>query len=190
MLRCREPGGKSGNLTVMMMRKISNSRIRPFVSLLFLLAAFSANAAALKPVEVPEVSNFKAESSWMRHKQVPMLLLVSASYCGYCEIVKEHWLKPMLRSGDYDDRVLIRKIELDSYKTLVDFDGSTIGVKEFAFREGAPLTPTVLFLGPDGDQVAEPILGVPDAEEYFGAYLESSIEEGLRCVRQGECKDY
>ena len=48
---------------------------------------------------------------------VPVVLF-SASHCGYCTIIKEEFLKPMLLSGDYVDKVLIRKLVIDGGRTL------------------------------------------------------------------------
>lgn len=112
-----------------------------------------------------------------------IMLQISASYCGYCELLEEEIIKPMLRSGDYTETLLIRKIELDSYYTITDFDGGQTTADELATSYDIMVTPTLLFLDGDGDEVVQRIIGI-NSIDFFGGYVDQAIEQGLHHVRR------
>ena len=53
----------------------------------------------------------------------------------------------------------------------------------FARRYGVFVTPTLLFLGPDGEELAEQMVGINTVEMYFH-YVSESIQEGLKRLRR------
>ena len=106
-----------------------------------------------------------------------IFLEVSASYCGYCKTLEEHIIKPMLRSGDYDDYVMIRKLNIDSHLTLIDFDGSKTTPAQFSYKRDASLTPTLLFFDGKGKEVSKRILGV-NTLELYGQYVDDALQQG------------
>jgi thioredoxin-related protein len=110
-----------------------------------------------------------------------ILIEMSASYCGYCRTLEENIIKPMLRSGDYEDYVLIRKLDIDSYYTLRGFDGAEISPSKYAFAMNAQLTPTLLFLDGNGNEVSERIVGINTLEMY-GDYVDNALLEGHRKI--------
>lgn len=115
------------------------------------------------------------------NKQV-IMLEISASYCGYCELLEEEILKPMLRSGDYHDSVLIRKIELDGYYDIFDFTGDKTTPEKLVKHYRVPVTPTLLFLDSEGNEVAERILGI-NSLDFYGGYVDDAIEKALLKIR-------
>ena len=100
-------------------------------SLLFILLiqfSFAASAAfdlqaeyeeddeeALPYVEIEYVTDLSQLAEEARSEGKIILLEVSASYCDYCDMLEEEFIKPMLRNNDYSADVLIRKIDMDSY---------------------------------------------------------------------------
>ena len=138
--------------------------------------------AAAGPVTVPLATDLEADGYEAKRRRLPILILFSQPECGYCELVKEEFLRPMIRSGEYEDKVLIRRVELGTYDTLLDFDGGEMEADEFAHRYGASLTPTVVFLDAGGRPLAPNLVGVV-AVDFYGGDLDARIDEALARLR-------
>ncbi|WP_172597757.1 thioredoxin family protein [Sulfuriflexus mobilis] len=148
---------------------------------LFLLSSLQA-----AEVEIPVLHNLQADSQISQQRQLPMVVLFSATYCSYCRIIKEEFLKPMLISGEYTDKAMIRVIEVDSNDDLVDLNGQPISAEDFAFRYDISLTPTLVFFDARGNELAKRMVGVTTVD-YYGSYLDAAIGESrqrLHATRQ------
>jgi thioredoxin-related protein len=134
-------------------------------------------------VYVPLAKDFEAEAKLARAKGLPILLMVGSETCTYCEFIDKHFLKPMIISGHYKDRVLIRKLYMDSLDNIRDFAGKPVGAEDFAARFRVKLTPTVLYLGPDGEELAPRMIGI-SSPDYYGAYLDEHIDAATEKLRR------
>ncbi len=132
---------------------------------------------SLPYVEIIDVNDLEALGREARAEGKVILLEMSASYCGYCKTLEENIIKPMLRSGDYTDYVLIRRLHIDSHYGLKDFNGSKTTPAKYSLRHNVQLTPTLLFLDGEGNEVSERILGVNTLEMY-GAYVDKALLQG------------
>ena len=132
-------------------------------------------------VEIKEVDNFAALTHQAKKDGKVILLEMSATYCGYCKKLEEEIIKPMLRSGDYD-KVLIRKLNIDSHYPMADLGGKKSSPFELSSRMGVYLTPTLLFLDGEGNEVGERIVGVNTLEMY-GGYVDDSIQQGFKSIQ-------
>jgi thioredoxin-related protein len=106
----------------------------------------------------------------------PILLLVSRRGCPYCTQVKQEILEPMIISGNYTNKVIFREIVLDSNTSLLDFSKSQIKISNLKAKYQIALTPTLLFLGPNGDELAERIVGI-NTIELFSYYVDQAIDK-------------
>lgn len=152
-----------------------------WVSLLLLLGLSSMAGA----VEVPESGDLAADARLALERRVPLLVVFSAEHCGYCELLEAEILRPMILSGEYEDRVVIRKVMLDEGRELRDFDGRRVEADTLMVRYDVSVTPTMLFLGPDGRELAPRIVGI-NTPELFGGRVDAAIEaasERLRSLR-------
>ncbi|MCW8908165.1 MAG: hypothetical protein OQL28_13010 [Sedimenticola sp.] len=105
-----------------------------------------------------------------------MLVLVSQESCSYCERIKHEVIKPLIRSGQYANRLLIRELPIDGGAESIDFNGAARENREIAFsRYRAGLTPTLLFLAPDGEPLVPKIVGFQTPDMYY-YYVEQAIE--------------
>lgn len=138
---------------------------------------------SLPHVEIKTVSNLQQLGQLAKQQQKVIFLEMSASYCGYCKTLEENIIKPMLRSGAYDDYVLFRKLNIDSHYTLIDFDGSKTSPARYSYKLNASLTPTLLFMDNRGTEISERILGV-NTLELYGQYVDDALLEGLRSIKQ------
>lgn len=126
-------------------------------------------------VEIPSLRNLQTDGQTSQQKQLPIVVLFSASHCGYCSIIKEEFLKPMLISGDYTDKAMIRVIEIDSGDDMVDLNGRPISSEAFADRYDISLTPTLAFFDARGNELAPRMVGVTTVD-YYGGYLDAAID--------------
>ncbi len=109
------------------------------------------------------------------HNRLPVLLLFSADYCGFCARVMEEFLIPMHRSGEYRDKVLIRELKIDGYESVRDFDNQPTMPEDLAYRYNISVTPTILFLDHRGKELTRRMVGLGTVD-FFGLYLDAAID--------------
>ena len=160
-----------------------------FVTAGLVLAALSVWAAEIAPTDgmateaqVVETLDLEADARLAAELQVPILVMFAQQGCAYCEIVEDEFLRPMLISGDYDNRVLIRRVMLDGFDSIRDFNGEMVGVDDLSMRYRAPMTPTVVFLNPQGREVAPRLIGVTTLD-FYGGELDERIDAGIKRIR-------
>jgi thioredoxin-related protein len=125
-----------------------------------------------------EATDLAADARLAAARGVPLVLLYSRDDCSWCEKVRREYLGPLSR--DPATPAVIRELHMDRATVLVDFAGRRTTSAEFSKRIQAQFAPTVMFHGPDGADLAEPIVGFRLAD-FYGAYLNSAIEES--CAR-------
>ena len=140
---------------------------------------------AADDVKVVEAKDLAAIGKQADNSRLPILLMFSAEHCTYCEQLEEDFLKPMLRSGNYKDKVLIRKVRIDGYGKVRDFAGKQVAASELADRYNVFVTPTVVFLDGDGVELAKKRVGLT-TPDYYGSYLDQSIDEALDILRRNK----
>jgi thioredoxin-related protein len=151
------------------------------VALLFwLLALLSGSAPGKEVVAMQQVTDLRQEAAISRARRLVMVLEFSSEDCTYCHRLEALFLLPMQRNADYDDKVLLRSISLDEGTSVIDFDGRSIATSEFATRYGVSLTPTLLFLDADGNEISERLVGIW-SEDFYGGFIDNRIDE----ARQG-----
>lgn len=130
----------------------------------------------LIPVQLQLTDDLQAEGRAAERICVPLLLEFSSLSCSYCDLLEEEILKPILRNRSYQQRVRIRKVRLDSYRTLRDFDGRHTTAEKLAQRYRVFVTPTLLFVDRQGRELAERMVGVTTLELY-GGYLDQALDQ-------------
>lgn len=141
--------------------------------------------AGADPGIVPRVEQSRdlaTDARLAQEHKLPILLSFTADSCDYCHLLEEDFLKPMLISGHYQDKVLIRKVVVDTGQRLIDFDGSTLDTDQLAGRYHVRVYPTLLFLDSTGQELAERMVGI-NTPEFYGGYLDDNIDIALSRVR-------
>jgi thioredoxin-related protein len=153
--------------------------------LLIAIAAFSWLAQSIlhAEVRVPVVTDLQHDGELARTQHLPILLTFTSSICSYCDLLEEDFLQPMLLSGDYTDRVLIRKLVIDGGRTIRDFNGDPSTADKLSDRYRVFVTPTLLFVDGNGNELAERMLGI-NTPELFGGYLDDCIDTALERIRE------
>jgi thioredoxin-related protein len=146
----------------------------------WILAWLALGAAHAAPV--PEAGDLAADARILREKQVPMMVLFSRANCSWCDMVRRLYLGPM---GDNPAaEVVLRQVNIDRDMPLTDFAGRRTSHRAFAEAHKARLAPTLMFFGPDGQPLAESIVGyrLPD---FYGAHIDDAIEDSRLRLRNG-----
>jgi len=133
-------------------------------------------------VKIQYASDFSQLGKTARIGNKIILLEFSASYCEYCDLLEEEFLKPMLRNADITAKVIIRKLDMDSYYNIKGFTGNKTTPTEIAQNFKVPLSPTLLFLDGYGNEVATRIIGI-NSLELYGGYIDDAIKSGLHRIR-------
>ncbi len=105
-------------------------------------------------------------------KGEPLVLMTSLAGCIYCDMVRNQHLQPMLRDG------LVHAIQLDIQDRtglILDFDGRQTSPYDLSQRWQARIAPTVLFFGPDGQELAERMVGM-SLPDFYGEYLAARLD--------------
>ena len=145
--------------------------------------AWISLAGASGPVgEIAATADLTREAAVSRARQVPILILFTASNCPYCERVKQEFLLPMQRNPEYADKVVMRQIEYQGRSKLVDFSGKPTTAAQFSQQQKVRLTPTIKLFDAEGRSLTEPLVGLTTAE-FYGAYLDRAIDEALAKIR-------
>ncbi len=146
-----------------------------FISCLAIIVSFSIYPSDNDSALIEE-NNFQKLGLEMKHKSLGLVLMLHAEHCPYCVLMEDEILSPMVISGDYDNKVLIRKLQIDEARDVTDFSGKTVEASDISDRYKASLTPTLVFLDSQGNELVKKMIGI-NTVEYFGAYLDEEIEK-------------
>jgi len=134
-------------------------------------------------VEVVKVTDLQKLGQEALERNIPIVMMLSADGCSWCLKLEEEHFKPMLRSGDYEDKALIRQFKIDDMLNVRDFDGKMISPDEINTRYSAFVTPTVIYLDGNGSELAKKMVGLSTGH-YYGSYVDMSIDESLDKLRR------
>lgn len=132
------------------------------------MPAFWAHA---KDTALPVPASLPQAALAAKAKGQPLVLLISLSGCVYCEQVRRSYLMPLLPETG------LQAWQLDianSKAPLIGFDGKPTTAASQVKAWKATFTPTVLFLGSQGRELAERLVGIA-VPDFYGAYLEQRL---------------
>jgi thioredoxin-related protein len=159
---------------------------RLYKATVFAGAFFCAGLAGLAAgTAVPVTDNLSVDAVQASRDKLPIMLVFTGIVCSYCDLLEEEFIKPMLLSGDYTDKVIIRKLIVDNGSRVTDFSGQRVASAELAHEYGVFVTPTILFINPAGYQLAERLVGI-NTIELFGGYLDQCIDAARLRLRDPE----
>lgn len=139
---------------------------------------------ALSATDLPAAVNLREEAAQAAGAGAPLIVIYSRQDCKFCETVKRDYLKPLAANPRFRDRVVIRQINQDGdSQPLSDFRGKAGTHALFAAAEKVKLVPVVAFYGPNGQQLAAPIVGarLPD---FYQSYLEEAVENSMKALKK------
>lgn len=159
---------------------IGTAWLRPMI----IAAALALTAAPAAATDVPQATDLGADAGRASASSLPLLLVVTREDCGFCARLKRSVIVPMILSGEYETRVIIRELDIDAETPVIDFDGRSVSPLAIAMRYDALFTPTVLLVGPQGQDLDERIIGINNDEMYL-YYLDQAIDRAAVRVDRG-----
>lgn len=139
------------------------------------LASPAALALAQTPLAVlPPARSLPEELAAALRQRQPLLVMASLEGCVYCKIARQSHLAPMQRGGQP-----IVQVDLRSSAAVRDFGGQMTTHDELTRRWKISITPTLLFFGPGGREVAERMEGAYQPD-FYGPYLEDRLEQSRK----------
>ena len=132
---------------------------------------------------IPVSNDLQADAALARKNKLPILIMFGADDCEYCERLEEAVLNPMVVSGEYNNKIILRKVMVEGYGSLRDFSGVSVKASEFADRYDVKVTPTVVIVDGEGKPLAPKILGL-NSIDFYGAYLDQAIDLSYASLRK------
>ncbi len=126
--------------------------------------------------------NLQQDGALAAERGVPLILMVSAEECPYCMVMESDYLVPLLRNRAYDSKVLIRKIHLDSFDDIVDFDGQKVAPTDVSQHYKVWVTPTLLFLNGKGEEVQKRMVGL-GVRDFVSDFIDQSIAAAAKFIQ-------
>lgn len=109
---------------------------------------------------------------------MPLVVMVSLAGCVFCKVARENFLAPARR----EQGLPVVQVDLRTAQPIRDLRGQLRTHDQLAREWGVQVTPTVLFFGRGGAEVAERLVGgyIPD---FYGAYLAERVERARASLR-------
>ncbi len=134
-----------------------------------------AAAPARPPAPLPVPASLQTVAQAAVAQKEPLVVMVTLAGCAFCEVVRNHYLGPMLQRGEIH---AVQIDMLDRRTPLLDLQGRSTTGYDQARAWRVRVAPTVLFLDERGRELAERLEGIGVAD-FYGPYL----DERLRTAR-------
>jgi thioredoxin-related protein len=131
----------------------------------------------------PVVSDLAAVAKRAQEQHVPVFVAFTLKQCPYCNRARREYWTPMHESAEWRAKTLMVEIVLDGEPALRDFNGNETTVRAFAQRYNIRSVPTVIVFDTQGVAASDPLVGLASAD-FYGAYLERDIAQGIAKVRE------
>ena len=133
-------------------------------------------------MDLPTVTDWKSLSARAESEGKPVVIMVDQDHCPYCRRVEAEFFASIFAEGVLPEIALFGKISIDEGERIRDENGEIVGTRDFLGSYDTGLTPTVLFLDHNKNEVAEKIVGMltPD---FYGFYLEQAIRSAVDAVK-------
>ena len=131
-----------------------------------------AGSQSVVPAVLPSAHSLRDELAVALKKKQPLVVMVSLEGCPYCRVARQSYLSPLQKNG-----AEIVQLDMNSSQPVQDFSGRWTTHGQLIRQWQISVTPTVLFFGPGGKEVAERLEGA-SLPDFYGAYLEQRLEKG------------
>lgn len=158
-------------------------RYRHCLKLILFITSALLLATAGADDELPLAVDLRADARVARAERLPIVLFFYSHSCPFCREVEALYLKPLQKDNLTSKRFLLRRIEIGERQALIDFHGTKTDFRGFAQQQKVMLVPHLRFFGPDGERLAEDLIGL-GSRDFYGWYLEDAIEEARAKLRK------
>ena len=147
-----------------------------FVLLFCLNIVFGPDAMSDQSTSgIASATDLFKDASLAREQGLVILIEFASDSCEYCRLLEKEFLNPMLINSEYDEKVIIRSVQLDGYESFRGFQGELISPGQFASRYGIKVTPTIVFLDANGNELSDKLVGIWSVD-FFGGYIDNRID--------------
>ena len=151
---------------------------REFSKVLAAAAALGSAWSHAKDSALPVPKSLPQAALAAQAKGEPLVLLISLPGCVYCEQVRRSYLLA-LRA---DEGVHAWQLTVSDKTTpLIGFNGQPTTAARQAAALKATFTPTVLFMGSQGQELAERLVGIA-VPDFYGAYLDQRLAAARKAL--------
>ncbi len=95
------------------------------VVLILLLMSNTVLQAQNRP-ELLSINDAQQEARLSEKQQLPILIMFGTESCPFCHLLKDDFLIPMIISGDYTDKVILRQVYVEEGADIISFSGTKI----------------------------------------------------------------
>jgi len=150
-----------------------------------LVAAMLAGPARAQTAQagLPAAQDLAGDGRTARERGVPIVILFSLPGCAYCEVVRRHYLAPLMNEGPAGRRPLVRELDMSSAAPLRGFQGEAGSGRALARQYEVRVAPSVLVLDGEGKRLA-PLLEGGDVAGMYGAYLDDRLAVARRALAE------
>jgi thioredoxin-related protein len=172
--------------------------MRIFYSLLLIvisLAGSASDGAGAEPADryeveatqadgpsIQQLQSFQQVAATARTRGVPILIVFCSFWCQHCDVLEQQVLKPMMLNDKYRERILLKKLLVDSDSTITGFDGEQYGADEFSKMYKVDLYPTMVFFDAGGREVSQRIVGMTLVEQVVDK-LDRAIDKAEQALK-------
>ena len=151
---------------------------RQFSRAVAAVVAVTAGLAQAKDTALPVPLSLPQAAQAAKAQSQPLVLLISLPGCVYCELVRRSYLMPLLPEAGLQ----AWQLDITNRNTpLVGFDGKQTSAAAQTKAWKATFTPTVLFLGRQGQELAERLVGIA-VPDFYGVYLEQRLAAARKAL--------
>lgn len=145
-----------------------------------LATLFGAAPAAAQLLPADDLAQVAATA---KTRRTPVLIAFMEQSCPYCAVARRDYLLPLQTDPKWQNRVLIREVEVDRSTTMRDFSGAETTHRAYARSLGVKSVPTLIVFDANGERAAPPITGLL-ADDFYRLYIEQAIDAGLTRMRR------
>ena len=140
------------------------------------LATIPAWGQSGRAATLPAAQSLPDELARALKKKQALIVMVSLEGCVFCHQARQSHLSHLALSG-----TTIVQVDMRKNQPVLDCAGKLTTHDELTRRWKVSITPTLLFFGPGGKEVAERMEGSyhPD---FYGPYLEDRMAQGLKAL--------
>ena len=142
-----------------------------------------------EPIQITQANNLNADNKLSKENNSVIILYISAPDCPFCKKLEQEVLIPLIKSGEYKNKAILRKINWHSSEQLIDFKGKQNTPVKLLKSYDLKITPTLLFLDSEGNEVVERIIGY-SGNEFFWYYLDVAINRANLKINEDLPKHY
>lgn len=140
------------------------------------LGALSSRAQSGAASSLPAAQSLPDALARAIQNKQPLIVMVSLEGCVFCRQARQSHLSPMHKAG-----TVIVQVDMRSSQPVLDFAGKLTTHDQLTRQWKVSITPTLLFFGANGKEVADRMEGayLPD---FYGPYLEERMVQGRRAL--------